>query len=47
MPPVKSWTARGSWDKINGCLDGVHEHTDDPADETAVGASYESSVHDA
>jgi hypothetical protein len=47
MPPVENWTARGSWDKINGCLDGVHEHTDDPADETAVGASYESSVHDA
>lgn len=44
MPPAQSWTARGPWDKINGCVDGVHDHTGDPADEPTVGASYESSL---
>jgi hypothetical protein len=47
MPPVDSWTARGSWDKINGCVDGVHEHVDDHGDEPTIGASRESSVRDA
>ena len=47
MPPVKCWTARGSWDKINGCMDGAHEDIGDQTDEPTVGASYESSVRDA
>jgi hypothetical protein len=46
MPPVTHWTARGSWDKINGCVDGMHE-TSDLADEPTVGAFYESIVRDA
>jgi len=47
MPPVDSWTARGSWDKINGCVDDVHEHIHDDGDEPTVGASRASSTRDA
>jgi len=47
MPPENRWTARGSWDQLNGCVDGAHDHTDDHADEPTAGASYESSVRDA
>lgn len=47
MPPVQCWTARRSWDKINGCVDGVNDHGDGHADEPTIGASYESSVRDA
>lgn len=47
MPPVHCWTARGSWDQINGCVDGVHDHVGDHADELTFGASYASNVRDA
>lgn len=46
MPPVARWTARGSWDKIIGRVDGVHEHIDDPSEEPTIGALYESSIRD-
>jgi hypothetical protein len=38
---------RGSWDKIDACVDGVHDHKVDHADEPKVWASYASSQLDA
>lgn len=46
MPPVNRWTARGSWDKINGCVDESEHHVDGHTIEPTVGASREHSAHD-
>ena len=47
MPQVDCWTARGSWDKINGCVDGLYEDIDGQGDEPTVGASREGSASNA
>jgi hypothetical protein len=43
MPPADLWTARGSWDRINGCIDETKADESDRLGEPTLGAPREHS----
>jgi hypothetical protein len=46
VPPTSLWTARGSWDKINGCTNEAKEDENDRLGEAKLGASRQDTAPD-